>query len=90
MKSCERFRFPQFQFIPRTNRNDLSMMGNPSFQNTSTPIVFVLSYDPNSNITAMPERLIRPTGGGANEYRVQNIVKILNNSRETTMKCEYR
>lgn len=77
-----------FQFIPRTNRNDLSMMGNSSFQHASTPIVFVLSYDPNSNITTMPERLIRSTGGGVNEYRVQNIVKILSNSRETTMKYE--
>ncbi|CAF0807683.1 unnamed protein product [Adineta steineri] len=72
-----------FQFIPRTNRNELQMSNTI---NTSSFIV-PLTHDVATNQTALWERIFKQSLMG-NEQKYHNISKILINSRETINKYE--
>ncbi|CAF2044531.1 unnamed protein product [Rotaria magnacalcarata] len=72
-----------FQFTPRVNRNDFQMSNN---SNTSSFVV-PLTHDVNTNQTALWDRLHKQLLMG-NEHKYQNVMKILNNSRDTISKYE--
>ena len=55
--------------------------------NTSSAFVVPLTYDMNTNHTALFDRLSKQTLM-AGDMRYQNIIKILMNSRETTSQCK--
>lgn len=50
------------------------------------PFVLPLAYDLSNNQTLLLDRYLKSAMPG-NEHRYQNVMKILNNSRETTTKC---
>jgi len=50
--------------------------------------VVPLTHDVTTNQTALWDRLQKQLSMG-NEHKYQNIIKILNNSRETTNKCMF-
>ncbi|CAF4742641.1 unnamed protein product, partial [Rotaria socialis] len=72
-----------FQFTPRVNRNDFQMSNN---SNTSSFVV-PLTHDVNTNQTALWDRLHKQPLMG-NEHKYQNVMRILNDSRDTISKYE--
>ena len=54
----------------------------------SLPFVLPLAYDLATNQTILIDRFIKSAMPG-NEHRYQNVMKLLNNSRETTTKCKF-
>ncbi|CAF1028589.1 unnamed protein product [Rotaria sordida] len=72
-----------FQFIPRLNRNEFQMSSNINTLSFIVP----LTHDTTTNQTTLWDRINKQPLMG-NEHKYNNVMKILNNSRETTTKYE--
>ena len=65
----------------------MTMMGNSNAQlSLSSSFVLFLMHDVNTNVTSLPDRISKHPSMNS-DYRYQNVMKILNNSREALSKC---